>query len=204
MIQVEKNRLGFLNEILSQVPNGKGIEVGTFKGELSKEILNMWAGTLYMLDVWRPLGAEYIDSSNHGNFKNGVYADAMVNISGLEDRAVMIRCTSEVGANIFSDESLDFAYIDANHAYDFVKQDIELWWPKVKKGGWLCGHDFLKIDWWNDPNFDANGIDKHIWSEESYHGLFGVNPAVEEFCKETKNNAYITNEFFGSWFVKKK
>ena len=204
MIQVEKNRLGFLNEILSQVPNGKGIEVGTFKGELSKEILNMWAGTLYMLDVWRPLGAEYIDSSNHGNFKNGVYADAMANITGLEDRAVMIRCTSEVGSDIFSNESLDFAYIDANHAYDFVKQDIELWWPKVKKGGWLCGHDFLKIDWWNDPNFDANGIDKHIWSEESYHGLFGVNPAVEEFCKETKNNAYITNEFFGSWFVKKK
>jgi hypothetical protein len=203
MIQVEKNRLEFLNEILSQVPNGKGIEVGTFKGELSKEILNMWSGTLYMLDVWRPLGAEYIDSSNHGNFKNGVYADAMTNIRGLEDRGVMIRCTSEVGANIFSDESLDFAYIDANHAYDFVKQDIELWWPKVKKGGWLCGHDFLKIDWWNDPNFDANGVDKHIWSNESYHGLFGVNPAVEELCKSNGLNSYITNEFFGSWFVKK-
>ena len=116
----------------------------------------------------------------------------------------MIRCTSEVGSDIFSDESLDFVYIDANHAYDFVKQDIELWWPKVKKGGWLCGHDFLKIDWWNDANFYANGIDKHIWSNEFYHGLFGVNPAVEEFCKETGNNAYITNEFFGSWFVRKK
>lgn len=204
MIHVEKNRLEFLKEILDQVPNGKGIEVGTFKGELSKEILTMWAGTLYMLDVWRPLDDEYIDSSNHGNFKDGVYADAMANISGLEDRAVMIRCTSEVGSDIFSDESLDFAYIDANHAYDFVKQDIELWWPKVKKGGWLCGHDFLKIDWWNDPNFYANGIDKHIWSNEFYHGLFGVNPAVEEFCKETGNNAYITNEFFGSWFVRKK
>jgi predicted O-methyltransferase YrrM len=204
MIQVEKNRLEFLKEILGQVPNGKGIEVGTFKGELSKEILSMWTGTLYMLDVWRPLDAEYIDSSNHGNFKDGVYADAMANIIGLEDRAVMIRCTSEVGSDIFSDESLDFAYIDANHAYDFVKQDIELWWPKVKKGGWLCGHDFLKIDWWNDTNFYANGIDKHIWSNEFYHGLFGVNPAVEEFCKETGNNAYITNEFFGSWFVRKK
>jgi hypothetical protein len=203
MIGVEKNRLEFLKEILSQIPNGKGIEVGTFKGELSKEILNMWKGTLYMLDVWRPLGDEYIDSSNHGNFENGVYGDAMNSIRGLEDRGVMIRCTSEVGSDIFADESLDFAYIDANHAYSFVKQDIDLWWPKVKKGGWLCGHDFLKIDWWNDPNFDTNGLDKHIWSDDSYHGVFGVNPAVEEFCKSNGLNAYITNEFFGSWFVKK-
>ena len=204
MIGIEKNRLEFLREMLGQIPNGKGIEVGTFKGELSKEVLTMWNGTLYMLDVWRPLGDEYVDSSNHANFEQGVFRDAMNNIQGLEDRGVMIRATSEVGADIFANESLDFAYIDANHAYAFVKQDIALWWPKVKKGGWLCGHDYIKMDWWNDPKFDKNGIDKHIWNENGYFGMFGVNPAVEEFCKETGLNAYITNEFFGSWFVKKK
>lgn len=203
MIQVEKNRLEFLKEMLSQIPNGKGIEVGTFKGELSIEVLKMWDGTLYMLDVWRPLGDEYVDSSNHANFEQGVFRDAMNNIQGLEDRGVMIRATSEVGANIFADESLDFAYIDANHAYAFVKQDIALWWPKVKKGGWLCGHDYIKMDWWNDPKFDKNGIDKHIWNENGYFGMFGVNPAVEEFCKSNGLNSYITDEFFGSWFVKK-
>lgn len=203
MIQVEKNRLEFLREMLSQIPNGKGIEVGTFKGELSREVLTMWNGTLYMLDVWRPLGDEYVDSSNHANFEQGVFRDAMNNIQGLEDRGVMIRATSEVGANIFADESLDFAYIDANHAYAFVKQDIALWWPKVKKGGWLCGHDYIKMDWWNDPKFDKNGIDKHIWNENGYFGMFGVNPAVEEFCKSNGLNSYITDEFFGSWFVKK-
>jgi predicted O-methyltransferase YrrM len=203
MIQVEKNRLEFLKEMLSQIPNGKGIEVGTFKGELSIEVLKMWDGTLYMLDVWRPLGDEYVDSSNHANFEQGVFKDAMNNIQGLEDRGVMIRATSEVGADIFADESLDFAYIDANHAYAFVKQDIALWWPKVKKGGWLCGHDYIKMDWWNDPKFDKNGIDKHIWNENGYFGMFGVNPAVEEFCKSNGLNSYITDEFFGSWFVKK-
>lgn len=203
MINVEKDRLGFLREMLGHIPHGKGIEVGTFKGELSKEVLKMWNGTLYMLDVWRPLGDEYVDSSNHANFEQGVFRDAMDNIKGLEDRGVMIRATSEVGADIFADKSLDFAYIDANHAYAFVKQDIALWWPKVKKGGWLCGHDYIKLDWWNDPKFDKNGIDKHIWNENGYFGMFGVNPAVEEFCKATGLNAYITNEFFGSWFVKK-
>jgi hypothetical protein len=204
MIEVEKSRLEFFKEIFSQIPNGRGIEVGTFKGEFSKELLTIWNGTLYMVDVWRPLGEEYIDASNHANFEHGVYGSAMDSIKGLEDRAVMIRATSAIASNVFSDESLDFVYIDANHAYEFVKEDIAKWWPKVKKGGWFCGHDFLKIDWWTDEAFHDNGFDKHIWSGSHYHGLFGVNPAVEEFCKETENNAYITNEFFGSWFVKKK
>lgn len=203
MIKVSKNRVQFFNEILNEIPNGKGIEVGTFKGEFSREILNMWNGTLYMLDVWSPLGNEYVDGSNHANFENGVYGDTISNIKGFEDRGIMIRCNSEVGSKIFENESLDFAYIDANHAYSFVKQDINLWWPKVKKGGWLCGHDYLNLDWWKDPKFDKNGIDKHIWNDNGYFGMFGVNPAVEEFVKETGLVPYITSEFFGSWFIRK-
>ncbi len=42
----------------------------------------------------------------------------------------------------FKDESLDFVYIDANHNYEFVKEDIELWYPKVKIGGIIGGHDY--------------------------------------------------------------
>lgn len=204
MINIEKNRIEFFRELFEQMPNGKGVEVGTFKGEFSRQVVSNWNGTLYMVDVWKPLGQEYIDASNHINFGSGVYQDAIKNITGFENRAIMIRATSAIASEMFTNESLDFVYIDANHAYEFVKEDIDKWWPKVKKGGWLCGHDFLKIDWWVDKAFHDNKIDKHIWSGNVYHGLFGVNPAVEEFCKETGNNAYITNEFFGSWFVKKK
>lgn len=204
MINIEKSRIEFFRELFEKMPYGKGVEVGTFKGEFSREIVSKWNGNLYMVDVWRPLGQEYIDASNHINFGSGLYHDAINNIKGFEDRAIMIRATSAIASDIFADESLDFVYIDANHAYEFVKEDIDKWWPKVKKGGWICGHDFLKIDWWADESFHENKIDKHIWSGTHYHGLFGVNPAVEEFCKETENNAYITNEFFGSWFIKKK
>lgn len=42
----------------------------------------------------------------------------------------------------FPDENFDFVYIDAQHEYDSVKRDIEAWYPKVKKGGMLAGHDF--------------------------------------------------------------
>ena len=40
-------------------------------------------------------------------------------------------------------ESLDFVYIDGDHTYEGCKSDIELWLPKVKKGGYIGGHDYL-------------------------------------------------------------
>jgi hypothetical protein len=198
-------RIELINTIGKEFPNGKGVEVGTFKGEFSKEILENWEGTLYMVDVWRPLSdKEYLDSSNHNNFENGVYSEAMKNISGHEDRAVMVRAASEIAANMFEDNSLDFVYIDANHAYDYVVQDINLWYPKVKEGGYLCGHDYINMDWYNDPNFSPNGKDKHIYSSNFYHGVFGVNPAVDEFCTQNEYHSQVTNEWFGSWWLKKK
>ena len=109
---------------------------------------------------------------------------------------------------IFEDESLDFIYIDANHAYDFVVEDINLWFPKLKKGGIFSGHDYLDMDWYNDPNFCPNKIDKYIYTNtfegtHYYNGIFGVNPAVDEFCNEHKYEVNVTKEWFGTWwFIK--
>ena len=196
------NRIDLLKEIGLEFPNGKGAEIGTFKGEFAKEILQNWSGTLYMIDVWRPLGEEYLDSSNHA-VHSTAYSETMNNISGYEDRGIMIRATSEVAADMFERESLDFVYIDANHAYDFVVEDIKLWYPKVKSGGYLCGHDYINLNWYDDPNFAENKKDKHIWNRDFYHGVFGVNPAVDEFCKKFNFDLTITKEWFGSWIIKK-
>lgn len=45
-------------------------------------------------------------------------------------------------AQLYENRSLDFVFIDANHAYAPVFYDIKAWLPKVKKGGYLAGHDF--------------------------------------------------------------
>jgi hypothetical protein len=203
IIKKNINRIELLKEIGLEFPHGKGVEIGTFKGQFSKEILQNWSGTLYMIDVWRPLGEEYLDSSNH-SIHTTAYSEAMNNISGLEDRGIMIRATSKKASKIFTDNSLDFAYIDANHAYDFVVEDIELWYPKIKSGGYLLGHDYIDMDWYNDPNFAKNKKDKHIWSNDHYHGVFGVNPAVDEFCEEHNYSLTLTSEWFGTWLIKKK
>lgn len=193
-----------LNELVGQ---GKGVEIGVFKGDFSKVILENWGGTLYMVDVWKPLGEEYEDSSNHREHVTA-YSDTMNKINGLEDRGVMIRATSKIASEIFEDESLDFIFIDANHAYDFVKEDINLWFPKLKKGGIFSGHDYINMDWYSDPNFCENKKDKYIYSymnsgEQIYNGVFGVNPAVDEFCEKFGYTPKVTKEWFGTWwFIK--
>lgn len=197
-------RTDLIRHIGQEFTKGKGVEVGTFKGQFSKEIMNNWSGTLYMVDVWRPLESEYDDSSNHGKYDGGVYNNAMENIKGFEDRAIMVRATSEISSDMFNDESLDFVYIDANHAYDYVVQDIKLWHPKVKKGGYLCGHDYLSINWNEGPYCPENKKDKFIWSTGGvYMGVFGVNPAVDEFCQKYGYPLNLTKEWFGSWYIKK-
>ena len=204
------NRIELLDVIFSDPKIKIGVEIGTFKGEFSKEILKRFSGTLYMVDVWNELGEEYIDASNHKNFENGVYGECMSNIKGLEERGLMVRGTSKKTSEIFHDSSLDFIYIDANHSYDFVKEDLELWYPKVKPGGWVMGHDYLKLDW-EQPPFADNHKDKHIWmfddsnpTEQIYAGLFGVNPAVDEFCKKNNYEPNFTEEWLGTWYFKKQ
>jgi len=65
----------------------------------------------------------------------------------------------------FADESLDFIYIDANHSYGYVKEDIREWSKKVKKGGVVSGHDYVN---------EHAGIP------------FGVKRAVNEWVAENK------------------
>lgn len=47
----------------------------------------------------------------------------------------------------FVDNSIDFIYIDAEHTYEAVKQDLELYLPKLKDGGIIGGHDYHTERW---------------------------------------------------------
>ena len=215
-IKQEINRLDLIPQLLNQLcPGGKGVEIGVFKGEFSKHILENWDGTLYLVDPWRELDFEsYNDASNHANH-NTAYLETMSNIKGFEDRAFMIRALSDQAVELFPNNSLDYIFIDGNHAYDWVKKDIEMWWPKLKKGGIFAGHDYIGMDWYSDPNFMENGKDKHIWHfnyanlDENgaphleYSGVFGVNPAVDEFAKKKKIQFHVTEEFYGTFYTVK-
>lgn len=209
--QLNKPRTEIIPGLLNIIQAENGVEIGVFKGEWSRHLLENWQGTLYMIDPWRPLSEEeYDDISNHQNHFDA-YQQAMNSIKGYEDRAFMLRGLAEQLVNVFQDDSLDFVYIDGNHAYDWVKQDMELWWPKLKQGGLFAGHDYLLMDWEPKDYDPENGKDKYIWSNDGsggelqYAGVFGVNPAVEEFCQEKGIEILnLTSEWTSTWFFIKK
>ena len=204
---LQLNRNQVIPGLLDSIKAKRGVEIGVFKGQWSRELLSEWNGTLYMIDPWRPLGDEYIDASNHKHHMDA-YEKTMESIRGMEDRAFMLRGLGEQLVDIFADESLDYIYIDGNHAYDYVKQDMELWWPKLKPGGLFAGHDYLRLDWTYNPEIDpVNQKDKHIWSNDgtdkpmAYAGIFGVNPAVDEFCEANQIPVLnLTAEWTATWF----
>ena len=190
----------FFPNILNDKKYKIGIEVGTYEGEFSKQILNNWDGILYSLDVWDKLSDEYVDSSNKSSVET-IYK-VIDNINGFEDRSVLIRTSSEYGSKMFPDEYFDFVYIDANHKYEYVKNDIDYWYSKIKPGGMISGHDYIS-------DFKINDHKDHkIWvytnkekTETKYCGLFGVNPAVNEFVEKHNKKLYTTNEYFGTWYI---
>jgi hypothetical protein len=193
-----------LNNIVGK---GVGAEVGVYRGDLSKEILRLWDnGTMFLIDIWRKVGKEYTDFCNNDE-QLGYMMEVCEVIKGKEDRANLIRATSETASTLFQNESLDFVYIDANHSYEHVKKDLELWFPKVKKGGVFAGHDYINIDWYGDDNFLPNGKDKHLYNINDgkmyYSGVFGVNPAVDEFCEKYGYELDVTTEIWGTWWIVK-
>lgn len=211
---LDTNRIETISNILNKSGAKTGVEIGVFKGEFSRNILERWDGTLYLIDPWRELSdEEYLDSSNHKNHQDA-FAQTMESIKGFESRAFMLRGLGEEMVHLFQDNSLDYIYIDGNHDYKHVKQDLELWWPKLKPGGLLAGHDFLILDWKRQPKLE-NGKDIHVWAngydwsirsypgnvEDGYAGVFGVNPAVEEFTKNNNLEYELTNEWTSSFLI---
>ncbi len=90
---------------------------------------------------------------------------------------------STEAAAIIVDETFDVVYIDARHDYRSVAEDINAWWPKVKPGGILAGHDYLFGQ--------INGT------------LISVKPAVDEFVYREGVLLFVTQDRFPTWFVYK-
>src|SRR3990167_9603367 len=61
-------------------------------------------------------------------------------------KCTILRETSMGALKYFADDSLDFVFVDGNHEYEEVYKDITEWTKKVKKGGIMVGHDYIKDD----------------------------------------------------------
>jgi hypothetical protein len=128
-------------------PKGKGIEVGVQKGIFSKFILeNCRDLELYMLDCWDYQRSDYNDISNVNESEQANnMIEAIENVKNNFSRAKPIKGYSEEVSKYFPDSFFDFIYIDANHTYEAVLKDLNIWYPKLKNNGLFCGDDYSNL-----------------------------------------------------------
>jgi hypothetical protein len=143
-------------------------------------------GTSYPIDPWKEFdSSEYVDIANHPQeIQDRIYEGARKRLRGFGERSVIIRGTSAEGVGQFATGKLDFVYIDADHRYEAVVEDIRMWYPKVKAGGILAGHDYL------DGRLST--------------GLYGIMSAVNEFATREDLQIYTAGTMESpSWMLQK-
>lgn len=115
-----------------------GAEVGVYQGAYSDTLLRrVGVQTLYMIDAWDGTGMKRPYDGD------AMYADVCRRFKTFGRRVKIIREHSPQAADRFKHDSLDFVYIDADHSYAAVYNDIVAWYRKVRPGGILCGHDYV-------------------------------------------------------------
>ena len=62
---------------------------------------------------------------------------------GVEKRCHLLSMSSPSAATLFADNSIAAVYVDGDHSYEGAKADILAWWPKIRPGGYMCGHDYV-------------------------------------------------------------
>ena len=124
-------------------------EIGVWKGEFSQKILDYAKPKFFFLvDSWifdekvrgcapqvqgqEPINQEFFDDAyNETSLK---FADCK--------NVVIYKNNSIEASKFFDNNYFDYIYIDAEHSYKAVKQDLDIWYPKLKKNGYIFGDDY--------------------------------------------------------------
>ncbi len=178
------NELGFKN----------GAEIGTDQGEyaevLCKTIPDL---NLMCIDPWKAVAyetEEQPESREDQKFFDKRYADALEKLSEFENCHIVREGSMDV-VKLVGNNTLDFVYIDGNHDFLNVTQDIHYWLKKVKPGGILAGHDYVRY-----PSRKFNHVQKVVNAyTTAYHLLpvFLVTPTDQGMRRDR----------FRSWFLVK-
>jgi len=121
----------------------KGAEVGVERAKYSEVLLreNILL-QLTCVDAWQAYRGyrDHVDQQKLNRF----YDEAQQRLEPWKNRVTVVRAFSVDAAAQIPDRSLDFVYLDAAHDFASVAADLRAWAPKVKVGGIVAGHDYIK------------------------------------------------------------
>ena len=137
------NELATRESLVRSLPAGGFVaEVGVLRGAFSAVLL---AGNLpqvlYLIDPWQNFpGTQWQnqDPCAQDDHEDN-YRHVLATFGGRADVRILRSCSLHAAA-LFAAGSLDLVYLDADHFQ--AAADIAAWWPAVKPGGWLSGHDY--------------------------------------------------------------
>jgi len=161
-------------------PGGIWAEVGVASGSFSKLILkHVKPLRLFLIDSWGTEPGANLEQV--ANAKNGY--DGVRSMFRDDPHVVIVKELSVPASHRYTDNSFSAVYIDADHTKAY--EDAVAWWPKVKQGGYLLGHDY---------------IDPKQWKPESF---ITVKEDMDRFSAERQLEMTVTKERYGTWVIKK-
>ena len=167
---------------------GLWAEVWVNKWVHAKIIFETFKWSIYLIDPWSK--QDNWDSDINERNYNTVYKKCLKNTKNC--KKIIIRKRSDEGAVLISDNSLDWVYIDAQHSYNWCLEDINLWFPKVRKWWLVSWHDYYNAKRWDI-----------IWNTENrYVEDFNVEDAVNDYAKENGYKVNVTKKDHTWWFIK--
>lgn len=155
-----------LPALFSSLGYRTGAEIGVWEGAFAEELARGMPTLqrLLCVDPWFAY-RRYNERKNNQRRLDIAYAIAQNRLKELP--CELLRMTSTAAAQTVPDRSLDWVYVDANHAEAFVREDLAAWAPKVRSGGSVCGHDY---------ELSQKAKQKHSWIE--------VKPAVDAYVRD--------------------
>ena len=132
---------------IKDFPSGSHfVEIGCWRGTstcfMAVEIINSGKQiTFDCVDLWDYSGEEY-ERDDLFPEKKKVYENFLTNIKPVKQVVRHHKMDSVEASKLFKDGSLDFIYIDASHSFVNVVFDLWAWYPKLRWGGLIAGHDY--------------------------------------------------------------
>jgi len=136
-----KGEKELLFELAAQLPESpQVVEIGSYIG----------ASTCFLAAGARSKGGKVVAVDTWTNIAmsegpRDTYQEFLQNIEPFRDCIVVMQGESqEIGKNFF--DAIDLLFIDGDHSYEGVCDDVKIWLPKVKDNGLVVFHDYSWAD----------------------------------------------------------